>query len=279
MLKLVSILLLTTWTTCVFADTTITLDKTQLQITQKQIKAKGAAAINNVNQSQATLANVNIKQLDLKATQNEIQQANTLFNHIKPLNNTLPSGQKYYLYSESIVSDSKQEMAQYTKPALDINQTISDYNAMLTNAKAQIGDSRLLIFVSSSMPKKTLTNLMQQGSVIGAIFVIRGLINGSYVNTYRYFYNLKGQNTVGIMINPTLFSAFGVNQVPTYALYQAKQDLLKTACKVAPKYTKVSGEVTVRYAVEQLQRSKISNLAQIATNELELIKNNNFYRK
>jgi conjugal transfer pilus assembly protein TrbC len=241
------------------------------------VKAEGGAAIANATQAKTTLSKVNIKQLDLTATQNEIQQSKSLFNHTKPLSNTLPSGQKYYLYSESIVSDSKQEMAQYTKPALDINQTISDYNAMLSNAKAQIGDSRLLIFVSSSMPKKALTNLMQQSSAIGAIFVIKGLINGSYVNTYRYFYNLKGQNTVGIMINPTLFSAFKVDQVPTYALYQSKQDLLKTTCKAAPEYTKVSGEVTVKYALEQLQRSKISNLAQIASNELDILDQQNFY--
>ena len=119
---------------------------------------------------------------------------------------------------------------------------------------------------------------MQQASSIGAVFVVRGLINGSYVNTYRYFYGLKGENTVGIMINPTLFKALQVDSVPTFALYQSEQDLMRAACNVAPKYTKVSGEVSVHYALEQLNRSNNADLAQIATNELNILDNTNFYK-
>ena len=259
------------------AETSITLDQQQLGTAQQQIQQSGKAAIAKMGQASQTLGNIKLKQLDLTRVESEIEQAKPLFKNTKPLANRLPNGQKYYLYSESVVSDSKQALSQYKTP-LDINQTISDYNALIKNAKAQVSDSRLLIFISSSMPKQTITNLMHQASSIGAVFVVRGLINGSYVNTYRYFYNLKGDNTVGIMLNPTLFKALQVDTVPTFALYQSEQDLMKTACNVAPKYTKVSGEVSVHYALEQLNRSSNADLAQIAANELDILDNTNFYK-
>lgn len=259
------------------ADNSVILNQQQLNIAQQQIQQSGNSAIAKMPASSQAISAIKLNQLNLEKTKIEIEQADPLFKKTKPLTNKLPNGQKYYLYSESVVSDSKQALAQYKTP-LDINQTITDYNALAKNAKTKLGDNRLLIFISSSIPKKTITNLMSQASAIGAVFVVRGLINGSYVNTYKYFYGLKGDNTVGIMINPTLFGALKVETVPTFALYQSDQDLMHTACNVAPKYTKVSGEVSVHYALEQLNRSTNSELAQIAANELDILDNVNSYK-
>jgi type-F conjugative transfer system pilin assembly protein TrbC len=262
----------------VFADNSINLDQQQLNTAKSQIQQSGNQAIANTQQASQTLSQIKLNQLDLRPVESEINAAQPLFK-TKPLTNKLPDGQKYYLYSESVVSDSKAYLAQYkdSKP-LDINQTISDYNALVKNAKAKLGDNRLLIFISSSMPKATIVNLMHQASPLGSVFVVRGLINGSYVNTYKYFYGLKGDNDIGIMINPTLFKAMQVSSVPTFALYQSEQDLMHTACHITPKYTSVSGEVTVHYALEQLSRSSLASLAQIAGNELDILDANGFYK-
>ncbi len=260
----------------VHADTSVYLDQSQLQQAQQFNTAAGNSAIKNAPQAESALSAIQLSRLNTAQVESEIKTTDQYFK-VKPLKNTLPNGEKYYLYSESIVSDSQKAMAQYKKP-VDLNKTIADYNALIKNAKASIGDNRLLIFISSSMPKKSIINLMTQASSIGAVFVVRGLINGSYVNTYKYFNSLKGNNTVGIMINPTLFSALHVETVPTYALYQSDKDLLHTACNVAPKYTKVSGDVTLRYALEQLTKSNNADLAQIATNELDILDSKSFYK-
>lgn len=260
----------------VHADTSVYLDQSQLQQAQQFNTAAGNNAIKNAPQAESALSAIQLSQLNTAQVESEIKTTDQYFK-VKPLKNTLPNGEKYYLYSESIVNDSQKAMAQYKKP-VDLNKTIADYNALIKNAKASIGDNRLLIFISSSMPKKSIINLMTQASSIGAVFVVRGLINGSYVNTYKYFNSLKGNNTVGIMINPTLFSALHVETVPTYALYQSDKDLLHTACNVAPKYTKVSGDVTLRYALEQLTKSNNADLAQIATNELDILDSKSFYK-
>lgn len=260
-------------------STSVNLNQEQLSIAQDHIKKEGSAAITAMPKNKAVISNIKLGNLDLTTTNTEITAAQSEFKHIKPLSTSLPSGQKYYLYSESIVSDNKTALAQYTKPPLDINQTISDYNAMIKNSKAAIGENRLLIFISASMPKRTIINLMRQSSEIGAVFVIRGLINGSYVKTYRYLNALKSDNTVGIMINPNLFKYFNVSVAPTFALYQSKDDLFKSSCKGSPIYTKVAGNVTVRYALEQLKGSQNADLAQIATNELNILNHSNFYER
>ncbi len=262
----------------IFADNTIILNQQQLQETKAEIIKQGNNAINQISHTKSELSTVNLNNLDLSATNEEIKQSKSVFNNIKPLTNQLPNGDKYYLFSESIVSDNNKAIAQYKEPPLDINQTISDYNAMLKNAKTKLMDNRLLIFISASMPKKTIINLMHQGSTLGAIFVVRGLIQGSYVKTYSYFYQLKMDNNIGIMINPTMFKAFEITAVPTFALYQSTQDLMHTACNIVPVYTKVSGNVSIDYALNQLKNSHLNDLAQIANNELDVLEASNFYK-
>lgn len=260
------------------ADTTVNLNQEQLSITREYIKKEGSAAIAQMPENKKVISNIKLKNLNLTNTNMQIKAAQDEIKGVKPLSNKLPNGEKYYLYSESLVSDSKATLAQYNnKPPLDINQTIRDYNAMIKNSKASIGDNRMLIFISNSMPKKSIVNLMKQASSIGAVFVIRGLINGSYVNTFRYLSALKGDNNVGIMINPNLFKFFNVTTVPTFALYQSQSDLFKTACKASPVYVKAEGEASVHYALEQFKNSQNQDLAQIAVNELNILDHSNFY--
>lgn len=277
-MKLISILISIGLIGTAIADTTVNLNQEQLSITRNYIKKEGSAAIAQMPENKKIISNIKLKNLDLTNTNMQIKAAQDEIKGVKPLSNRLPSGEKYYLYSESLVSDSKATLAQYNnKSPLDINKTISDYNAMIKNSKASIGDNRMLIFISNSMPKKSIVNLMKQASPIGAVFVIRGLINGSYVNTFRYFSALKGNNNIGIMINPNLFKFFNVSSVPTFALYQSQTDLFKTACKASPVYSKVEGEVTLHYALEQLKTSQNADLAQIAVNELNILDHSNFY--
>ena len=272
------LLTLIVFNSLVFADTTLSINQQQLGIAKNTVQQSGKQALSHMSEASQALASIKFANLDLKPVESDIKSAQELFKHVQPLKTKLPNGQKYYLYSESLVSDSQASLAEYGKP-LDINQTISDYNQLTKNAKAKLGNNRLLVFISSSMPKKSIINLMTQAAPLGAVFVVRGLINGSYVNTYKYFYALKGNNQVGIMINPTLFKALDVAVVPTYALYQSEQDLLSSACNLTPKYTKISGEVTVHYALEQLSLSNNLELAQIARNELNLLDNSASFKK
>lgn len=260
-----------------FGDNTVVLSEQQLAQTQAMIQQNGNGAIKSMSNSSQALSQIKFNALDIQSAKIGESAANAAFK-TKPMKNKLPNGQKYYLYSESVVSQNQEYLRQYAGKPLDLNKTISDYNSLVENAKSKLGDNRLLVFISSSLPKKTIVNLMTQASPLGAVFVVRGLMNGSYAKTYKYFYELKGENTVGIMINPTMFKAMNIQTVPTFALYKSDQDLLHTACSIAPSYTKVSGEITVHYALEQLKRSKEVDLAQIAANELDILDSSPFYK-
>lgn len=272
------LLLLFTHVEVTFADDQIYLDNQQLNEAKQSIMVQGATAINLAPTTQAELAQIKIPESNVNNAKKQLSNAQGVFKNAPKLQNKLPSGESYTLYSDSIVSDSKQYLAQ-TKNPLDINEAISNYNQLSKNAKAQIGDSRLLIFISSSLPKKTIINLMQQGDSIGATFVVRGMINGSFVNTYKYFYKFKEPfQNVAVMINPTLFEAFGVQEVPTFALYKSSTNILTQACKVVPVYAKVSGEMTVRHALEVLRDSKNNDISKLANNQIALMDSNGFYK-
>ena len=163
---------------------------------------------------------------------------------------------------------------------VDAAKTIAYYNEMTKNTKAQIGDNRLLIFISYSMPKAKIEQLVKEGAPIGAVFVFRGMINNSLKQTQKTFTELKQNYKVGAMINPKLFQVMKVDQVPTFALYlDDGQDLLSKACNTQPIYAKMEGDVSIRYALEQLKRSNEDGIGQLANNYLDLIDSNSYYNK
>lgn len=262
---------------CIAIAQDIYINKQQLQETQEQIKNDVKKALNIESEISDQIAKIKISKDDIDVANKHIQKARSQLKNYEPLNIKLPTGETYHVFSESLINDNQKLLSQYKNP-LDINKTITDYNLLVKNAKVQVAGNQLLIFVSSKMPKKTLVNLMNQASSLGAVFVIRGLMNNSYTKTYKYFFSLRGNNNISIVINPPLFKAFDVNVVPTFALYKSDQNLMTQACKTTPIFTKVSGEVTVKYALEQLKGSKHADLSQIAGSKLDILENQNFYK-
>ena len=109
-------LLLIVITTHVLADNSITINKQQLDITQQQLQKSGKLAIDKITQTKQALSEIKLDQLNLSKVESEITLANPMFQHTTPLTNNLPSGDKYYMYSKSVVSDTKQALTQYKTP-------------------------------------------------------------------------------------------------------------------------------------------------------------------
>lgn len=96
----------------------------------------------------------------------------------------------------------------------------------------------ILIFVSFSMPEATLKSLFAEAQHVKARLIIRGLINDSFVQTQQ---KLKDLGIV-VDIDPTLFTTYGVKEVPTFVRVVGKSyDLLK-------------GNVSLHFAQEQFQK-------------------------
>ncbi len=118
--------------------------------------------------------------------------------------------------------------------------------------KASITHYPLMIFVSSSMPKDALKDLMIQAKQSGGILVLRGLV-GSLRNTQEYLANISREN-VSAIIDPRLFDIFQVKLVPTFVvLSDVVQDCQENDCQFTPVHDRITGNITLKYALEQIE--------------------------
>ncbi len=109
----------------------------------------------------------------------------------------------------------------------------------------------LMIFVSSSIPKTALKDLIIQAKHSGGILVFRGLI-GSLRNTQEFLGNISKDN-VSAIIDPRLFDLFQIKTVPTFVvLSNNMQNCESSACNVSPTHDRIAGNITLEYALEEI---------------------------
>ena len=116
-----------------------------------------------------------------------------------------------------------------------------------TTSHNESGD--LYIFVSFSMGEKALLNLANEAKKYGATLVLRGFIDGSYVQTAKALQKVIQKTGQGFIIDPELFTLFAVTAVPTYVL--AKPFPSTTLERIqTPIHNHLQGHVSIRYALE-----------------------------
>ncbi|MBY0281476.1 MAG: type-F conjugative transfer system pilin assembly protein TrbC [Alphaproteobacteria bacterium] len=148
----------------------------------------------------------------------------------------------------------------YEKEALDLkNQAPSPFKAKGCSSQNTISclkekeskqpietnqantDSTIYIFVSLSIPKESLKALAVEAKKHKAVFVIRGLIDNSFLKTATFVKEL-GESVV---LDPLLFREYNVVVVPTFIeAHQAG-------------YKKISGNITLAYALEKFKEGHI----------------------
>ncbi len=119
-------------------------------------------------------------------------------------------------------------------------------------------ESQILVFISSSMPDTTVKNYLDQTGRIGAAVVMRGLINDSFMDTQKYLARVlqadESSEQPSILIDPTLFSRFKINQVPiTVVTEEQIQPCHQNSCPT-PVHHKVAGDVSLSWALGLVSR-------------------------
>ena len=132
-------------------------------------------------------------------------------------------------------------------------------------------ESNVLIFVSFSMPQKSLKGWMREAEKIHAPVVIRGLVNNSFKATIQKMTELASDNHGGIQIDPTLFKTFNIKQVPAVVVTNSGNCLPNQSCP--NKYDVVYGDVHLDYALEKVSRQN-DDLSSIAQTALETLREN-----
>lgn len=119
--------------------------------------------------------------------------------------------------------------------------------------------SRLLVFVSFSMPDASLRALGEAAHDAGASILFQGFAESSIPVMGAHIHRVFGEEMeIGFGIDPTAFSRFGVTAVPTVV---ALREPLKTCrtrhCKedVTPDHDRVTGNATLPFILELIAES------------------------
>lgn len=131
----------------------------------------------------------------------------------------------------------------------ELNYTPVDVNANMTVP---------LIFISFSMPETLIKGYIEEAKRYRGVLVLRGLINHSLKQTVqklREIENKDEESDISIIIHPHLFDLYQVKHVPTIVL--AKDNLKcvvkSDECLKSYQYDKISGSVTIKYALEKIE--------------------------
>lgn len=117
---------------------------------------------------------------------------------------------------------------------------------------------RLLVFISFSMPPRTLDRLAEQAGRARAALVLRGLVDGSLTRTVAQVQTLLGGRKVAVLIDPQAFDRYAVRHTPTFVLVRQgaqARPCSAGSCAPASDYLAVSGDVSLDHALTYFQRS------------------------
>lgn len=118
------------------------------------------------------------------------------------------------------------------------------------NSKSLYTD--FLIFASFSMGEKNLENLIKLATSYNGAVILRGFKNDSFKETAAFLSKFS-QEKEGILIDPNLFSEYGVTKVPTFILTKTCEEGLQVNCKTV--YDKLTGMVSPRYALQKFSET------------------------
>lgn len=113
-------------------------------------------------------------------------------------------------------------------------------------------------FASFSMPKASIIKLIEDTKKVGGVVVFRGFVDGSYPKTSQIIYGLGVRDASSLQINPKAFKTYKVTKVPSYVLVHAAEgEKLDTeGCALPEIFSKVTGDVTLEYALEEMEKKE-----------------------
>lgn len=137
------------------------------------------------------------------------------------------------------------------EPVLDLGRMVADAGDMARQGLREA--PRFIAFASLSMPAEALGQMTADVTRAGGVVVFRGLTRGSAkIMTDALGKVLKhGERMDGTGIDPRLFRAFGVEEVPTYVVTASDFDLCSgfDCTSSLPPFDRISGNVTAGYAL------------------------------
>ena len=106
------------------------------------------------------------------------------------------------------------------------------------------------MFASLGLSDVLLRQMLDYAKNYNGVIVLRGIENNSFRQTADHIQRLAREGEeAAIIIDPTLFKRFQVEQVPSYVLTKEEKCPVGVSCK--PSFDKITGNITPKYALEK----------------------------
>ena len=131
----------------------------------------------------------------------------------------------------------------------------------------------ILIFVSFSMPEKSLEAYLRDAKKIHASVVIRGLIDNSFQKTFQRIAELvKTSGGDGVELNPLWFKHFGIHTVPAVVIVPDESACFTNEiCNNKTDFDVMTGDITLSATLRMIRDrgQSTQSIAQEAINTLQ----------
>lgn len=148
-----------------------------------------------------------------------------------------------------------EELPKAAAPAPDIATIAEKYKELGKASAPKNGQPDLMVMVSLSMPREALERTVEQAERAGATLVFRGLKGDSMTRMGEEIQAIVGKRNVSAVVHPPAFRQFSVTKVPAVVIARPEAgSVLENGCSQAGTFVKVSGDVSLDYALEYIER-------------------------
>lgn len=190
----------------------------------------------------------------------QIKRENRYFKDAQEIANSTKENLRNYNYQQHFPAisgqgsnfdknlDSYQRNLKGLLPNVDLTQVNQESQR---NSKKQL--NQLMVFVSSSLDKNTLSQYANQVRKSGGVMVFRGIIDNSMQKTISFIHSLSKDGTRAI-IDPFSYRNFKIKHVPQIVVVADNHDCKWGRCNNTPLHDKISGNISLEYALNQISQ-------------------------
>lgn len=165
--------------------------------------------------------------------------------------NKTSQAQKYLKFAFDAKNLASEISSTYKKDLIDMNKmTLINDSKTLKSSDSP----NLIIFISFSMPEKSIVNILQNAKKIHASVIIRGLIHNSFKETFaKMALIVKEAGGGGVELNPLVFRKFNIQKVPAIVVLPSSDTCrLEKICS-DNQYDVIHGDIPIDSALKSIR--------------------------
>ncbi len=156
----------------------------------------------------------------------------------------------------AIANDAKKQAAAVTEVYKNkiVNSDVKFASVEDINLNKSKNNYKVIVFISFSMPDKSIVSTLQNANKIQASVVIRGLIHNSFKDTLvRMASIVKEAGGGGVELNPPVFKKFNIQKVPAFVVLPSHDTCQSEKICEISQFDVVYGDIPLNYALNSIR--------------------------